>query len=166
MQIAWRKQVIKNSVLELQIEHFYATCNQELTLSKLGLYFHCPIYSPQSDTRQCPPYKQEKTLNPLQREGSWVKGLLPGNHCVKSVTYWFPQSWFYFWWMVSRFTKCKVLSTLLQHHINLYIHEEIQTLTHLNKLLTTNSIPIYLHLYLHSVNSIKDQADIEPLTAP
>lgn len=68
--------------------------------------------------------------------------------------------------MVSRFMKCKVLSTHLQHHINLYIHEETETLIHLNKLLTTNFTPLYLHLHFHSVTSIKDQADIEPLTVP
>lgn len=169
MQKAWRRQMIKNSTLELQTEHLYTTWNQELTLSKLSLHLHCGIYSPQSEKRLSLPYKQEKTPNPLhwgQREGSWIKGLLPGNHCVKSVTYWSPQSWFFFWWIVSRFMKCKVLPTLLQYHINLYIHEEIQALIHLNKLPTTNFTPLYLHLYLHSVNSKKDQADIEPLTAP
>lgn len=137
-------------------------------LQNLRLHFHCATYSPQSETRLFLPYKQEKTPNPLQqgqREGSWIKGLSPGNHCVKSVNYW-SQSWFYFWWMVFRFMKCKVLPTLLHHHINLYIHEEIQALIPLNKLLTTNFTPLYLHLYLHRVNSIKDQADTEPLTAP
>lgn len=64
--------------------------------------------------------------------------------------------------MVSKFMKCKVLATLSQHHINLYIHEELQALIHLCKLLTTNFTPLYLHLYLRIVNSIKDQADIEP----
>lgn len=137
-------------------------------LQNLSLHFHCATYNPQTETRLSLPYKQEKTSNPLQqgqRKGSWIKGVLPGNHCVKSVTCW-SQSWFCLWWMVSRFMKRKVLSTLLQNHINLYIREEIQTLIHLNKLLTTNFTPLYLHLYFHSVTSSKDQADVKPLTVP
>lgn len=66
MQIAGRRQVIKNSVLELHTEHLYTTCNQELTLSKLSLHLHCAIYSPQSETRLSLLYKQEETPNPLQ----------------------------------------------------------------------------------------------------
>lgn len=110
--------------------------------------------------RQDCPFSTNRKKHPThcngdRGEGSWVKGLLSVNHCVQSVTYWSPQSWFYFWWMVSRFIKCEVLSTLLQHHINLYINEEIQAFIHLSKHLTTNFTPLYLHLYLHRVNSIK-----------
>lgn len=140
MQTAWRRQVIKTSVLELQIEHLYSTCHRQLTLSKIRPPF--PLCYLQSSIRVKVPlsYKKEETPNSLQwgqRKGSGINGLLPENHCMKSVTYWSPQSWFYFWWMMSRITKCKVFSTLLQHYINLYIHEEIKALTHLNKLLTT-----------------------------
>lgn len=78
MQIAWRRQVIKNSVLELHID--YTTCNQELTLSKLSLHFHCAIYSPQSETRLSLLYKPEETPNPLQwkQRGRFLnKGAFP-----------------------------------------------------------------------------------------
>lgn len=47
-----------------------------------------------------------------------------------------------------------------------YLHEETQALIHLSKIQTTNSTLLHLHLYLHTVNSIKDQVYSEQITVP
>lgn len=158
----------KNSVLELQIDHLYTTCNQELIISKIKFPF--PLCYLQSSIRDktVPSLQTGKNTQPtaMETEGRFLTKGAFTRETLCEICDLLISSELVLLLMVSRSRKYKVLSTLLQHHINLYIHEEIQAFTHLYKLVTTNFTPLYLHLYLQCVKSIKYQADIEPLTAP